>query len=166
MSCISITKVPNCSLTDMCEDYKRAENMSFQMVYFKGYQFFSEKDIEGVTIKNPRDMPWNIRSDGFNIWPHILSNDLWFVGVYWPQKYEIMFIVNNGDPRSSAIAYNSIDKKFWWKHMKLTPLKSSIIFNGLFLLDDSIFAIGNGSILFKLIAQDGQRSLQYIVSIN
>lgn len=166
MTSVSISKVPNCLIADMCEDYKRASNMSFLVIYSNGYQFLCERDVDGVNIENPKDMPWNMRSDGFDIWPHTLSDDLWFIGVYWPQKYEIIFIVNNGDPNTSAIVYNSITDKNWWKHMRKTALNSTVFFNGLFSLNDSIYAVGNGKDIFRLYLEDErQRSFRRIVKI-
>lgn len=165
MSSISITKVPKCLSNNyqFCDDYEKAMNMSFITVY--NVKEFTEYKTErqllngniSVIISNPEDMPWNLKSNGFDIWPHIIAIDLEFVAVFWPKNYEIIFIINNWDFRHSAIAYNSITEKNWWKF--------NILFDGLFHLNDTIYAVGNRSIIFYLnVDNHGNRTFIMTVS--
>ena len=136
--------------------------MSFLIIYSDSYEFISERlGSNGEIVTNPEDMPWNISSNAFDIWPHIMSNSLGFIGVYWPQKYEIIFLIDNGYEETSALVYNDIRDKNWWKpqNLKRSPIRSNVFFNGLFHLNESIYAIGNFEVYKLYVNELGEMSL-------
>jgi hypothetical protein len=107
-----------------------------------------------------------------NVWPRdwSVNNQLKpRSSVYWPEKYEVLYIENDGDRDRSELRWARISDVNWYRNMKYQRLYTEARFSGLFYDRSNVYAIGNTgndpeSYMYLLREKGNTRELMPLVS--
>ncbi|XP_054159604.1 uncharacterized protein LOC128957814 [Oppia nitens] len=148
-----IPKVPNCQNIDYnCQLITKAKNLMFARI--RSLKTFEESMIiynvsenindTNLVAANNDDLPWNLtKTTVVDIWPPewstLKSSER--ISVYFPQTYEVLYIVIYGD--NSMLLRAKISDINWYNNMIHKDLGKNTRYVGMFIHRGNLYAIGD-----------------------
>lgn len=175
---LSITKVPPCDgFWDDCNED------ALNLVFVRRFNEVADKEDSQLLRISPDGrelplsrLPWGLEPEG-NIWPEEWDHDPNSArpGVFWPEKYESIFIVFSGKKEMATILHNKITTDLWWENLKeqKITLNPDVYFVGLFHMNGAVYGVGHkrsdGDIISKMflmtLSKEGHFFLNRLVKI-